>query len=224
MKIAILGGSFDPVHNGHLALAENVRLELHYDKIIFFPAFISPFKQNKYGQNEYELFAEQRRTMLLLATENNPYFAVDDFELRQKNISYTIDTVAYCYKTYPIDGKLGLIIGADLLNGFYAWKAADSLLASCELIVGMRPSKVVVQNGLKVEIYDKNALAASDTATKRSAAKTTKPRIPPYTRLNNETLQISSTYIRTAIQQKKAWRYLVPDCIYRYIVQNELYR
>ncbi|MEL3907842.1 MAG: nicotinate (nicotinamide) nucleotide adenylyltransferase [Treponemataceae bacterium] len=204
MKTAILGGSFDPIHNGHLSLAENVYLELAYEKIIFFPAFVSPFKQTS-----KPLSKEDRLNMLILATENNPHFLVDDFELRKQGVSYTIETVEYCYKNYAIKGKLGLIIGADLLEKFYAWKDAKKLLSLVELIVGERPAKRTIVAGKKVPLEKKKKLKFS---------------IPSFTQLKNESLQISSSYIRAAIAENKAWRYLVPEKIYDYIVNNGLYK
>lgn len=216
MKIAMLGGSFDPVHNGHLSLAENVYTELAYEKIIFFPAFISPFKKNANS-----ISAEHRLKMLLLATETNKHFMLDDFELRQKKVSYTIDTVRYCYKHYSIEGKLGLVIGADLLEDFYSWKDAKSLLEKCDLIVGLRPKKTEEKNGLSVKAYTKTA---ERLTAYEKPFDTPKAKLPPYISLENESLQISSSYIRVAIQQKKAWRYLVPESVYRYIEENSLYR
>lgn len=210
MKIAILGGSFNPVHNGHLSLAENVYLELGFDRIIFFPAYISPFKQNA-----QTVSAPHRLAMLEAATQDNPHFAVDDFELKRKEISYTIDTVRYCYERYSIDGKLGLIIGADLPENFYAWKDAETLLALTDLIVGNRPAKTMVENGKKITVK---------TTKKTSEAMPQQKSVPPFIQLQNETLQISSTYIRTAIAQNKAWRYLVQNSTYRYIRENGLYK
>ena len=95
MKIAILGGSFNPVHNGHLSLAENVYIELGFDVIVFFPAYISPFKQDAHIAP-----AHHRLAMLLEATKGNQHFLVDDFELNRQEVSYTIDTVRYCYSKY----------------------------------------------------------------------------------------------------------------------------
>lgn len=205
MKIAILGGSFDPVHNGHLSLAENVYLELGYERIIFFPAFVSPFKQAS-----KPLSKKDRLNMLILATEDNPRFSVDDFELERQGVSYTIDTVEYCYKNYTIEGKLGLIIGADLLENFYAWKDAEKLLSLTELIVGERPMKRTIVAGKKVPLAKK--------------AKEQKFSLPPFTQLKNESLQISSSYIRAAIAENKAWRYLVQEKIYEYITNKGLYK
>lgn len=209
MRIAILGGSFNPVHNGHLSLAENVYTELGYERVLFFPAYISPFKKDA-----EMLPAEHRCKMLELVTEDNPRFDVDDFELRQAKVSYTIDTVKYCYKNYSLDGKLGLVVGMDLLASFYKWKDAEKLLQLVDLIVGNRPAKIVVENGLKIKLNNPEFLEHSDSRQNH---------FPDFKELENESLQISSSYIRTAIAQKKAWRYLVPEKIYQYILENRLY-
>lgn len=206
MKIALLGGSFNPVHNGHLSLAENVIMELGYDKVVFVPAYISPFKQT-----HTMLDKAVRLRMLQLAIADNPSFEVDDFELKSEGVSYTIDTVRYFYKHYDVSGKPGLIIGADLLPAFSMWKNAEALSGLVELIVGRRPEKLVVADGVKRH------------STPEKTAQYNAP-IPPYIRLQNETLQISSSYIRSAIREHKAWRYLVPESVYREIIKNGLYK
>ena len=140
MKIAILGGTFNPIHIGHLMLAEDVRKEFGYDKILFIPACVPPHKAYNASVSDAD-----RLEMLRLATKDNPYFEVDDCELKRKGISYTIDTIYDLESRYQekIEGKIGLIIGDDLLAGFDSWHLAETLALRVRLIVGRRNTTVL---------------------------------------------------------------------------------
>ncbi|MGP1454524.1 MAG: nicotinate (nicotinamide) nucleotide adenylyltransferase [Treponema sp.] len=190
MKLALLGGSYNPIHIGHLALADAVCQTYSYDKIAFVPAFLSPFKE---AYKNCSL--EDRITMVQHAIQGNPTFYCELCEVHRGGVSYTIDTVQFLYKTYPqIEGKIGLIIGDDLLAQFYQWHQAEKLLTYVDLIAGKRNS---------------------DPCTTGS--------LPPHQCLANEILPLSSTAIRNAITEKKSWRYLVPPAVYTYITEHNLY-
>ncbi len=122
MKIAILGGSFDPPHLGHLILADTVLKELNYDKVIFIPSKIPPHK-NISG----EVSNEDRLNMVKLSIEEDERFLFDDYELKSEGISYSIKTLNHIYKNYNIDGKIALIIGGDLIKDFHKWKEPEKL-------------------------------------------------------------------------------------------------
>ena len=134
--------------------------------------------------------------MLRLATKDNPYFEVDDCELKRKGISYTIDTIYDLESRYQekIEGKIGLIIGDDLLSGFESWHLAETLALRVRLIVGRRNSSV-----LPLESKF------------------------PFSPLSNSILPISSSDIRNRIINKKSWRYLVPESVFQYINERNLY-
>lgn len=131
MSIAILGGSFNPVHIGHLALAEDVRLSLGFDRIIFIPAFHSPFKKTPAGAT-----ASDRLFMLEAALRGNEGFAVDSCELDRGGLSFTIDTVRYVRESYRCTPAL--IMGDDLVKGFPSWKEADEIARLADIIVARR--------------------------------------------------------------------------------------
>ncbi len=131
MSIAILGGSFNPVHIGHLALAEDVRLSLGFDRIIFIPAFQSPFKKTPAGAT-----ASDRLAMLESALQENEGFSVDTCELDRGGLSFTIDTIRHVRESYRCTPAF--IMGDDLVKGFPSWKDADEILRLADIIVARR--------------------------------------------------------------------------------------
>jgi nicotinate-nucleotide adenylyltransferase len=133
VKIAILGGSFNPIHNGHLALAEAARLAFGYDRIILIPSFQSPFKP------EYkETSAQNRLDMCAAAISGDSFSTIDNCEIKREGVSYTIDTIKHIEYKYRPEGKIGLIIGDDLAADFHKWKAADDIAARCDIILARR--------------------------------------------------------------------------------------
>lgn len=130
MRIAILGGTFDPPHLGHLILADTVITNCDYDKVIFIPTKIPPHK-NISG----EASNEDRLNMLKLSILNDERFLLDEYELNNEGVSYTINTLDYLYKNYDIEGKIGLIIGADLVKDFDKWREPERIAAISDITV-----------------------------------------------------------------------------------------
>lgn len=130
-KLVILGGTFDPVHNGHIYSAQAVYEQLQPEKILFIPAFIAP---HKVGQECAP--AADRYAMTVLATEAYPYFEVSDMELRRSGISYTLDTVRELGRLYP-EHELYFLIGADTIPQLQTWHKIDELL---QLVILWRPN------------------------------------------------------------------------------------
>ena len=192
MKIAILGGTFDPPHLGHLILAETVLKELNYDKVLFIPSKIPPHK-NISG----EVSNEDRLNMLKLSIEDDKRFSFDDYELKSEGISYSIKTLNYLYQNYNIDGKIALIIGADLIKDFHKWKEPEKISELANIVAVNREEN---ENLFKenIEKYKIKIIIA--------------PRI-----------DISSTLIRERIKKNKAFRYFLNDKVYDYIISNKLY-
>ncbi len=135
MKIAIMGGTFNPIHYAHLLSAEQVREGLGYDKILFVPAARPPHK----SQPDM-VSAEHRYQMVLLATADNPYFEVSRIELDRDGPSYTIQTIKELRLRYGKTTKLAWIIGADSLIEYKIWKDFDEVLKQCTMIVTTRPN------------------------------------------------------------------------------------
>ena len=133
MKIGILGGTFNPIHVGHLILAEEAREKLLLDKIIFVPAATPPHKDISNiakAQNRFE--------MLKLALKDNGHFSVSDIEIKRQGRSYTIDTLREFKKLYP-KNELYFIIGSDLLKYLDEWKDLGEIIKMVKFIVATRP-------------------------------------------------------------------------------------
>lgn len=140
--IGILGGTFDPIHLGHLHLASEVYKQLDLQEIRFIPCHQSPFKQKTIATDE------QRLAMLKLALKNHPEFTVDDRELRRKNISYTVDTLKSIQQ--KIDTQLYLIMSMDAFTQFNKWHKWREIIQLANLIVANRPSsRSITNNELK---------------------------------------------------------------------------
>ena len=139
MKIAVLGGSFNPIHIGHLALADEVCSVLDYDRILFIPTCQAPHKESRDAVR-----AEDRLEMVRLACEGDERFEAESCEIDRGGVSYTWDTVAFLEEKYAgvLEGKIGLILGDDLLPGFRLWKHAEELARKCRLILARRPMTI----------------------------------------------------------------------------------
>lgn len=145
MKIAIMGGTFNPIHFAHLMSAEQVRDGLNYDKILFVPAARPPHK----SQPDM-VSAEHRYQMVKLATAQNPYFDVSRIELDRNGPSYTIQTLKLLRQTLKEITELAWIIGADSLIEYKIWKDFDDVLKLCTLVVTTRPNYDLEQVPLEI--------------------------------------------------------------------------
>jgi nicotinate-nucleotide adenylyltransferase len=151
MKIGLMGGTFDPVHIGHLVTAQAVKEIRGLEKIIFIPAYISPHKMNQSSAG-----INHRLKMLQLAIEGIPYFEFSEIELKAKSISYTVETLERFKKKYD---KLEFIIGYDNIINFNTWKMPDRIIELADLVVLRRRS-----NDKKIE-KDKYYKAATFVKT-----------------------------------------------------------
>jgi len=133
MKIGILGGTFNPVHIGHLILAEEAREKLLLDRVIFVPTYLPPHKDNSDIAP-----AGARLAMVKLAISGNKYFSVSDMEIKRDGRSYTIDTINEFKKMHPED-ELYFIIGSDLLNYLDDWKDLLEIIKLVKFVASTRP-------------------------------------------------------------------------------------
>ncbi|MCK4325868.1 nicotinate-nucleotide adenylyltransferase [bacterium] len=134
MRIGILGGTFNPVHCGHLVAADEVREKLALEKVIFVPSASPPHK------NHPDIAPpEDRYQMTILATQSNPFFSASDLELQRPGKSYSIETVKKFLNIYGKDTKLYFITGTDAILEIFTWKDREELLKLCQFIVATRP-------------------------------------------------------------------------------------
>ncbi len=216
-RIAIYGGSFNPVHNGHLIVAEELRQFFCLDEVIFVPAARPPHKP------PHSLIeASHRLAMLQLAIEGNPYFALSDMEIQRGGTSYTIDTLSSFRRQLGEGDRLYFIIGSDAFLELDTWKQAHELLDLACFIVIERPGaclKKALQflqgfNPLPYQVLSAPLLPAALLP----AAEGSKVFFVQATLAN-----ISSSGIRDLVQRGKSLRYLVPDAVRDYIEGQKLY-
>ncbi|MGC8795851.1 nicotinate-nucleotide adenylyltransferase [Thermodesulfovibrio sp.] len=205
MKIGLFGGTFNPIHYGHLRVAEEVREAFLLDKIIFIPAGIPPLK--KYDIVE----AMHRLKMTELAVKDNPFFEVSDFEAKQKKPSYTINTLTHLKRLYQKD-TLFFIMGIDAFLELKSWYRYEELLRMVDFIIMSRPGFDNLQNYEFIEDEEAENCFKIKNSDKRAFFISVSP------------FWISSTQIRKMIQNEKSIRYLVPEEVRKYIEDNKLYR
>ncbi len=143
LKVGIYGGSFDPIHNGHLITAQYVKEVRELDKIIFVPSFISPHKKDVDTSSP-----EHRVSMLQLAISRIPYFEYSDVEIKRQNVSYTADTLKELSERYQ---HMELIIGYDNIFKFHTWRQPDEVLRLAKLVVLRR--KLNIPRGQQNKFY-----------------------------------------------------------------------
>ncbi|MDP3730659.1 MAG: nicotinate-nucleotide adenylyltransferase [Candidatus Omnitrophota bacterium] len=134
MRIGILGGTFNPIHIGHLILAEEAHFKLKLDKLVFVPAFVPPHKSSSEVIN-----AKDRLEMVRLAIEDNPAFEISTFEIDSKKKSYSIDTLKEFRARFGEDAELCFITGSDSLKDLFSWKNINDIFKISKFIVANRP-------------------------------------------------------------------------------------
>lgn len=132
MKLCVFQGTFNPIHNGHIKMAEHILTHYDFDKILFIPAFKPPHK------NYDEALTPHRLEMVKLAMKSNPKFKVSDIEYQKDRTSYTYLTIQELYKEFDIDGKIGFIIGTDAFRELDSWYEAEKLKKLVKFIVFKR--------------------------------------------------------------------------------------
>jgi len=133
MRLLVLGGSFNPIHLGHLMLAEEVAVEFGYDRIMLVPSCRPPHKALAGDPGP-----EARLAMTRLAVMDHPLYIVDDCEIARGGLSYTLETLRHVVAAYTPDGKPGLVIGDDLAAGFGSWRDPEGICGLADLIVARR--------------------------------------------------------------------------------------
>jgi len=146
MKIGILGGTFNPIHVGHLILAEEALSKLSLDKVVFVPTYMPPHKTV-----EGAIKPEDRLKMVELAISDNSSFAVSQFEIGSKKTSYSIETLKEFRRIYGEDAQLYFITGSDLLKDLFSWKNVNDIFKMSKFIVANRAGYPVTDVPKEVE-------------------------------------------------------------------------
>jgi nicotinate-nucleotide adenylyltransferase len=198
-RIGVFGGSFDPVHMGHLTIAQDAVEQLELDRLIFVPAAVPPHKQEKTlteGRHRFE--------MLQMATESNLSFEVSDMELQRGGISYTFDTMTHIQAEHP-GAELYFIVGLDSLTILHSWRNVEQLLELCTVVPFARGGEDPARVAENIQLSE-----------------------PWKTRLMERLIriheiEISASEIRMRLAEGLSIRYLVPPEVEMYIAEHHLY-
>lgn len=217
MRIAVFGGSFNPLHNGHAMLADTIVKELHYDKVLFVPTFIPPHKI----VNE-SIAAEHRLGMIKAFCHSVPdnVFVAEDCEIRRGGVSYTFDTLTFLAEKYKnlLDGKLSFVMGDEVAAEFHKWKNPDGIAQIADFIITHRyPDAGVLESKLVKNIPGKDY--AGDFKARFDEKKFGYPCLY----LKEPMLPVSSTQVRGRILENRSFKYLIPPAVYDYIKEHKLY-
>ncbi len=209
--IGIFGGTFDPIHFGHLRLAEEMAEGLGLSQVRFIPAGQPPHR------GAPRTAAIHRLEMVRRATVGNPRFEVDAREVQRPDPSYTVDTLTALRAELGNEQALWLLLGADAFAGLPGWHQWRQLFALANIVVAARPDAAGIQTGnlpeeLKQELAQRQVHNGSATGPAGAVV------------LQNMTaLDISATRIRATLARQNSARYLLPDAVLDYIHQHQLY-
>ncbi|PZD93979.1 nicotinate-nucleotide adenylyltransferase [Paenibacillus sambharensis] len=194
LRAGIMGGTFDPIHNGHLLAAETALDVFGLDEIWFVPAATPPLKSGAPDASD-----RMRLDMVRLAAEGHPNFRVLDIELERGGVSYSVDTVAALQERCP-DTLLSYIIGGDRIGDLAQWHRVAELAERLEYFIGFsRPGYPADLSALPSPLRDKVKTA------------------------DMPQMEISSTAVRLRRAEGRSIRFLVPDSVYEYIMRNDIY-
>jgi nicotinate-nucleotide adenylyltransferase len=197
-NIGVLGGTFDPVHNGHLIIAEEARLKLGLERVIFVPAGEPWLKDHRDISP-----GEDRMAMIRLAIHSNPYFRTSSVDLARTGPSYTVDTLTDLRRELGEEANLYFILGLDAVAEILSWRKPDEIITLCRLVGAKRPG----YRTINLKHLERN--------------------IPGIARcfivLDNPLIDISSSVIRERVARGLPITGLVPNTVERYISEKGLY-
>lgn len=196
-RLGIMGGTFDPIHVGHLSCAEQARVAFDLDAVLFIPAGKPVFKLNQKVTD-----AHARLDMCRLATASNPHFDVSPIEIEREGNTYTVDTLSQLRAYYPPNVELYFITGADAVLSILKWRESDKIADLARLIAVTRPGSHITED-FKREIA---ALTRFDIGYLEAPA-----------------LSISSSMLRDFVGNGNSIRYLVTYGVFDYIQRHSLY-
>ncbi len=206
--VGIFGGTFDPVHYGHLRAALEAREALGLDELLLLPAGVPPHRANPRAP------AEHRLAMLRLATAGHPELRVDDREVRREGHSYMVDTLSEIRREYPASALM-LVIGQDAANEFDSWRRWETILELAHLVVMRRPESRVAWSGKLASAMESRMVERPEQLRRQTAG-----RVLP---VELTQLAISSTDIRHRLKSGRSPGFLLPDPVIDYIRNHGLY-
>ena len=200
MKIGILGGTFDPIHNGHLMIARYARELYALDKIWIMPNGNPPHKQ----EDSIESQTKHRVEMARIAIKDEKDFELQLYEVERKDVNYTYLTMEHFRTVYP-QHEFYFIIGADSLFALEKWKCPERLLKTCIVLAAYRDGKN--QEEMEQQIVHLNQKYDADIRL-----------------LNTPNIDISSSGIREELKEQDSIKNMVPSAVYDYILENQLFK
>lgn len=215
--MAILGGTFDPIHWGHLVIAETALSQMALEQVIWIPARCPPHKQ--------VLSYEHRRAMVASAIADNPDFVLDVVETSDANPDYAIETLSYLQQAYP-NQEWCWIIGLDAFLTLPRWYARDRLVPACDWLVAPRPFPTITTTAVisEEDTTPKQIDYQMSWLCQQVAQKLASQNIPiRWQLLQMPPVGISSSLIRQYCRQHRSIRYLVPEMVRAYIAAHQLY-
>ena len=198
-RIGIMGGTFDPIHMGHLILGEKAYEQFHLDKVLFMPSGNPPHKRNRQGRAT----DEQRVEMVRRAISTNPHFELSMAEMHENGYTYTYHTLELLKSENP-DIDYYFIIGADSLYNFDTWMEPGRICKNCILVTAVRNHSTMTE--LETEMHRLSLKYGGTFLT-----------------LNTTNIDVSSEMLRNWISEDKSVRYYIPDSVITYIEENQIY-
>jgi nicotinate-nucleotide adenylyltransferase len=211
MRLGIFGGTFNPIHTGHLRAAEEVRYRCMLDRIIFMPSGSPPLKTSGLAE------AFHREAMTRLAISPNANFDISDVEMRDGDKSYTVNTVEKLRSVYSAE-ELFFIMGLDAFLDLPKWREPERIISGIDFIVMTRPGSGF--EGIRESPYVEEIIPAGHSGISVCGLKGGKRAYM----VQVTAFDISSTAIRQLIREGKSIRYLLPDVVEEYIAVNRLYK
>lgn len=198
-RIGIMGGTFDPIHMGHLILGEKAYEQFHLDEVLFMPSGNPPHKRNRQGRAT----DEQRVEMVRRAISTNPHFELSMAEMHENGYTYTYHTLELLKAENP-DIDYYFIIGADSLYNFDTWMEPGRICKNCILVTAVRNHSTMTE--LETEMHRLSLKYGGTFLT-----------------LNTTNIDVSSEMLRNWISEDKSVRYYIPDSVITYIEENQIY-
>ncbi len=213
LRVGLFGGSFNPIHIGHLRAAEEVREAQQLDRILFIPAASPPHKRGHRLAT-----AQQRLDMVRLAIAGNPFFRASDIELGRAGRSYSIDTLRELSQRFP-HWQLYFIVGTDAFAEIHTWKEFECLFTLAHFVVVSRPGSPPVPLQRLLPVVTRRAFWYAANGLELIHRSGHRVIFQPITGFD-----VSATAIRHKVKDGASIRYLVPAAVERYIAQHQIYR